>query len=92
MFYSLLFLDHFVFCLSTKTKTVKKQKSKLIQKPIKFYHSFSIQLFNTSHLFQVCEPIGKGEFCEVMLGKWKNQKVAVKVLKDSSEAEAILMK
>ncbi|KAF7275157.1 C-terminal Src kinase isoform X2 [Rhynchophorus ferrugineus] len=40
----------------------------------------------------VCEPIGKGEFCEVMLGKWKNQKVAVKVLKDSSEAEAILMK
>ncbi|KAJ8936487.1 hypothetical protein NQ314_012351 [Rhamnusium bicolor] len=40
----------------------------------------------------ICEPIGKGEFCEVMLGKWKNNKVAVKVLKDSSEAEAILMK
>ncbi|KAJ8973284.1 hypothetical protein NQ317_019550, partial [Molorchus minor] len=39
----------------------------------------------------ICEPIGKGEFCEVMLGKWKNNKVAVKVLKDSSEAEAILM-
>ncbi|CAG9816838.1 unnamed protein product [Phaedon cochleariae] len=38
------------------------------------------------------ESIGKGEFCEVMLGKWKNNKVAVKVLKDSSEAEAILMK
>lgn len=42
--------------------------------------------------FQICETIGKGEFCEVMLGKWKNNKVAVKVLKDSSEAEAILMK
>ena len=41
---------------------------------------------------QICEPIGKGEFCEVMLGKWKKNKVAVKVLKDSSEAEAILMK
>jgi c-src tyrosine kinase len=27
-----------------------------------------------------------------MLGKWKKNKVAVKVLKDSSEAEAILMK
>lgn len=27
-----------------------------------------------------------------MLGKWKKQRVAVKVLKDSSEAEAILMK
>lgn len=27
-----------------------------------------------------------------MLGKWNKQKVAVKVLKDSSEAEAILMK
>lgn len=27
-----------------------------------------------------------------MLGKWKKRKVAVKVLKDSSEAEAILMK
>ncbi|CAH1103384.1 unnamed protein product [Psylliodes chrysocephalus] len=40
----------------------------------------------------ICESIGKGEFCEVMLGKWKNNKVAVKVLKDSSEAEAILMK
>ncbi|XP_018576059.1 tyrosine-protein kinase CSK [Anoplophora glabripennis] len=40
----------------------------------------------------ICEPIGKGEFCEVMLGKWKSNKVAVKVLKDSSEAEAILMK
>ncbi|KAG5867670.1 hypothetical protein JTB14_034124 [Gonioctena quinquepunctata] len=38
------------------------------------------------------ESIGKGEFCEVMLGKWKNNKVAVKVLKESSEAEAILMK
>ncbi|XP_050519182.1 tyrosine-protein kinase CSK-like [Diabrotica virgifera virgifera] len=38
------------------------------------------------------ESIGKGEFCEVMLGKWKSNKVAVKVLKDSSEAEAILMK
>ncbi|ERL94654.1 hypothetical protein D910_11929 [Dendroctonus ponderosae] len=44
------------------------------------------------HDLVVCEPIGKGEFCEVMLGKWKSQKVAVKVLKDSSEAEAILMK
>lgn len=41
---------------------------------------------------EICEPIGKGEFCEVMLGKWKKNKVAVKVLKDSSEAEAILMK
>ncbi|CAG9855443.1 unnamed protein product [Phyllotreta striolata] len=40
----------------------------------------------------ISESIGKGEFCEVMLGKWKNNKVAVKVLKDSSEAEAILMK
>ncbi|CAH1965209.1 unnamed protein product [Acanthoscelides obtectus] len=40
----------------------------------------------------ICESIGKGEFCEVMLGKWKSNKVAVKVLKDSSEAEAILMK
>lgn len=43
-------------------------------------------------LLQICEPIGKGEFGEVMLGKWKKQRVAVKVLKDSSEAEAILMK
>ncbi|XP_031336019.1 tyrosine-protein kinase CSK [Photinus pyralis] len=41
---------------------------------------------------EICEPIGKGEFGEVMLGKWKKQRVAVKVLKDSSEAEAILMK
>lgn len=41
---------------------------------------------------KIYEPIGKGEFCEVMLGKWKKNKVAVKVLKDSSEAEAILMK
>lgn len=41
---------------------------------------------------EILEPIGKGEFGEVRLGKWKKQKVAVKVLKDSSEAEAILMK
>lgn len=42
---------------------------------------------------EVLEPIGKGEFGEVRLGKWRKQKqVAVKVLKDSSEAEAILMK
>ncbi|XP_022901192.2 tyrosine-protein kinase CSK-like [Onthophagus taurus] len=41
---------------------------------------------------EMCEPIGKGEFGEVMLGKWKKEKVAVKMLKDSSEAEAILMK
>lgn len=41
---------------------------------------------------EICESIGKGEFGEVMLGKWKKEKVAVKVLKDSSEAEAILMK
>ncbi|KRT86207.1 protein kinase [Oryctes borbonicus] len=42
------------------------------------------------------EPIGKGEFGEVMLGIWKkdgkDEKVAVKMLKDSSPAEAILMK
>lgn len=52
-----------------------------------------VQFFftNKTH-FQIYEPIGKGEFCEVMLGKWKKNKVAVKVLKDSSEAEAILMK
>ncbi|CAH0561856.1 unnamed protein product [Brassicogethes aeneus] len=41
---------------------------------------------------EICEPIGKGEFCEVKLGLWKKNRVAVKVLKDSSEAEAILMK
>ncbi|KAK9876961.1 hypothetical protein WA026_015994 [Henosepilachna vigintioctopunctata] len=41
---------------------------------------------------EICESIGRGEFGEVMLGKWKKNKVAVKVLKDSSEAEAILMK
>lgn len=41
---------------------------------------------------EIKEPIGKGEFGEVMLGNWKKQRVAVKMLKDSSEAEAILMK
>lgn len=46
----------------------------------------------TENELEICEPIGKGEFGEVMLGKWKKQRVAVKVLKDSSEAEAILMK
>ncbi|XP_019866382.2 tyrosine-protein kinase CSK-like isoform X2 [Aethina tumida] len=44
------------------------------------------------HELQIKEPIGKGEFCEVKLGYWKKNKVAVKVLNDSSEAEAILMK
>lgn len=50
---------------------------------------------NCDH-FQLHEPIGKGEFGEVMLGIWKkdgkDEKVAVKMLKDSSTAEAMLMK
>jgi len=35
---------------------------------------------------QLKEPIGKGEFGDVMLGILRGEKVAVKVLKDSSEA------
>lgn len=35
---------------------------------------------------QLKESIGKGEFGEVMLGILRGEKVAVKVLKDSSEA------
>lgn len=47
---------------------------------------------------QIREPLGKGEFGEVLLGMWKDRRVAVKMLKDSSEAaqkflaEAKLMK
>lgn len=36
--------------------------------------------------FQLREPLGKGEFGEVFLGILRNEKVAVKMLKDSSEA------
>lgn len=35
---------------------------------------------------QIKESIGKGEFGDVMLGLLGGQKVAVKMLKDSSEA------
>lgn len=47
---------------------------------------------------EIKEPLGKGEFGEVLLGMWKGKRVAVKMLKDSSEAaqkflaEAKLMK
>ncbi|XP_017767819.1 PREDICTED: tyrosine-protein kinase CSK isoform X2 [Nicrophorus vespilloides] len=61
-----------------------------------------LQIQNSPHIddlfiiaeqeLETLEKIGKGEFGEVLLGEWKKQKVAVKVLKDSSEAEAILMK
>jgi c-src tyrosine kinase len=37
-------------------------------------------------LFQLRESIGKGEFGDVMLGILRGDKVAVKMLKDSSEA------
>lgn len=36
--------------------------------------------------FQLKESIGKGEFGDVMLGSYKGEKVAVKILKDSSKA------
>lgn len=36
--------------------------------------------------WQLKESIGKGEFGDVMLGILRGEKVAVKVLKDSSEA------
>jgi c-src tyrosine kinase len=36
--------------------------------------------------FQLRESIGKGEFGDVMLGILRGDKVAVKMLKDSSEA------
>lgn len=35
---------------------------------------------------QLKESIGKGEFGDVMLGILRGEKVAVKILKDSSEA------
>ena len=35
---------------------------------------------------QLKESIGKGEFGDVMLGSYKGEKVAVKILKDSSKA------
>jgi len=37
-------------------------------------------------LLQLKESIGKGEFGDVMLGILRGEKVAVKMLKDSSEA------
>lgn len=50
------------------------------------------------HELDIKEPLGKGEFGEVLLGMWNGKRVAVKMLKDSSEAaqkflaEANLMK
>ncbi|CAH0382357.1 unnamed protein product [Bemisia tabaci] len=38
------------------------------------------------HELELCETIGKGEFGDVMLGILRGEKVAVKILKDSSEA------
>lgn len=35
---------------------------------------------------QLKESIGKGEFGDVMLGAYRGEKVAVKILKDSSQA------
>lgn len=37
-------------------------------------------------LLQLLDPIGKGEFGDVLLGSLLGQKVAVKRLKDSSRA------
>lgn len=57
---------------------------------------FNVSMYNRALCFLVCcyiccdfqlkEPIGKGEFGDVMLGVLKGDKVAVKMLKDSSEA------
>ncbi|XP_018322667.1 tyrosine-protein kinase CSK isoform X2 [Agrilus planipennis] len=70
----------------------KESGSKLLLKEtVQNCHDNDLFVIQENEL-EICEPIGKGEFGEVMLGKWKKQKVAVKVLKDSSEAEAILMK
>lgn len=75
-----------VFCLPKETGLKPASKEILS-------NSYDNDLFVIAETeLEICEPIGKGEFGEVMLGKWKKQRVAVKVLKDSSEAEAILMK
>lgn len=56
------------------------------------------QVNDIVNYFQIREPLGKGEFGEVLLGMWNDKRVAVKMLKDSSEAaqkflaEAKLMK
>lgn len=53
-------------------------------------------MIQTSEL-ELRESIGKGEFGDVLLGVYRGNKVAVKTLKDSSEAaqklltEALLM-
>jgi c-src tyrosine kinase len=39
-----------------------------------------------SNVFQLQESLGKGEFGEVRLGLLRGEKVAAKVLKDSSKA------
>jgi serine/threonine protein kinase len=54
-----------------------------------YFHCFSLYTdysvgFNL--LFQLRESIGKGEFGDVMLGILRGDKVAVKMLKNSSEA------
>jgi serine/threonine protein kinase len=54
-----------------------------------YFHYFSLYTDHSvgfNFLFQLRESIGKGEFGDVMLGILRGDKVAVKMLKDSSEA------